>query len=332
MRTMLILLIFVLAVSACTPAPAPVPAETAAPATLREVNMPVGYIPNVQFAPLYVAMEKGYFKENGINLTLDYSFETDAVALVGANKLQFAVVSGEQVPLGRSQGLPLVYVAAWYQQYPVGITSMKESGIEKPADLKGRKIGVPVLFGASYVGMSALLHAGEIAAKDVTIDTIGYNQVEALVTGSEDAVVTYVANEPVQLAAKGYETTTIKSSDYMKLVSNGMITNEATIQSDPALVKAMVTSLLRGMRDTIADPDQAFEISTRYVENLAEQKDIQKQVLLASIELWKTEQLGHSDPEAWQNMQDLLLEIRFLAKPLDDLTKSYSNDFIALDK
>ncbi len=121
-----------------------------------DISLPVGYIPNVQFAPLYVAMEKGYFRDAGINLTIDYSFETDALALVGADKLQFSLVSGEQVLLGRAQQLPVVNVLAWYQKYPVGIVSMSDAKITKPEDLRGKKIGSPVLFGASYVGLGGI--------------------------------------------------------------------------------------------------------------------------------------------------------------------------------
>ena len=119
--------------------------------------LPVGYIPNVQFAPLYVALDKGYYRMPVWMSKSITAFETDAMALVGANDLQFAIVSGEQVLLARAQQLPVVYTLAWYQQYPVGIAAMKSSGISKPEDLKGKRIGVPVLSGASYIGLRALL-------------------------------------------------------------------------------------------------------------------------------------------------------------------------------
>jgi len=295
---------------------------------LVPVKLPVGYIPNIQFAPLYVAIEKGYFKKAGIEVEFDYSFETDAVALVGANELQFAVVSGEQVLLARAQGLPVVYVTAWYQQYPVAVVAKAEQGITTPADLAGKRIGLPGLYGANYIGLEALLFSAGLSDADVTLDSIGFNQVEALATDQVQAVSVYAANEPVQLRAQGYEVNEILVADYLQLASNGLITNEKTIAENPDLVQRMAKALLQALGDTIADPDEAYEMSKVHVPNLAEADEaVQKEVLSRSIDLWKAERMGFSDAQAWGNMQDTLLKMGLLEKALE-LDKAFTNDFV----
>lgn len=296
--------------------------------TLVHVKLPLGYIPNVQFAPLYVAVEKGFFAEFGIEIEFDYSFETDAMALVGADELQFAVVSGEQILLARAQGLPVVYVAAWYQKYPVAVVSKAEQGIKTPADLKGKRIGLPGTFGANYIGLDALLFSAGLGESDVTLDSVGFTQVESLATDRDEAVSVYAANEPVQLRAQGYEINELLVADYVQLASNGLITNEKTIAENPILVRGMVSALVKALAYTIANPDEAYELSKKHVENL-EQADeaVQKEVLARSIQLWKAERLGFSDMQAWKNMQDTLLKMGLLAAPLD-LNAAFTNEFV----
>jgi NitT/TauT family transport system substrate-binding protein len=288
----------------------------------------MGFIPNVQYAPFYVAVDKGYYRENGIEIEFDYSFETDGVTLVGADDLQFALVSGEQVLLARAQDLPVVYVLGWWQDYPVGVAAKTEQGIKSPADLKGKQIGLPGLFGANYIGLRALLNEAGLGEEDVTLDSIGFNQVEALATDQEQAVVIYANNEPIQLAALGYDIDLIQVADFVQLASNGLITNEATIANNPDLIRRMIQATLRGLADTLADPDQAFEISKKYVENLDQaDQEIQREVLEASIEFWKADQLGYTAPEAWENMQEILLDMGLLSQPLN-LKQTYTNEFI----
>jgi NitT/TauT family transport system substrate-binding protein len=312
-----------LALSACA-----APAPKRAPGAPVHVKLPVGYIPNIQFAPLYVAVEKGYFKEAGIEIEFDYSFETDAVSLVGADNLQFAVVSGEQVLLARAQGLPVVYVCAWYQQYPVAVASKSEQNIRTAADLKGRKIGLPGLFGANYIGLDALLFSAGLSEKDVTLDSIGFNQVAALAADQEQAVSIYTTNEPVQLEAEGYQLNEIRVADHVQLASNGLITNEKTISRDPDLVQRMTTAFLKGLSGTIADPAAAYEVSVKHVPDLAKaDAATQKEILRRSIALWKADRLGWSDPQAWQNMQDTLLKMGLLKDALD-INRAYTNEFV----
>jgi NitT/TauT family transport system substrate-binding protein len=293
-----------------------------------KIRLPVGYIPNIQFAPLYVAVDKGYFKDAGIDIEFDYKFETDGVALVGANNLQFAVVSGEQVLLARAKEVPVVYVMAWYRDYPVAVAAKQDQNIKAPADLKGKKIGLPGLYGASYIGLRALLNAGGLQESDVTLDSIGFAQVEALASGQDQAAVVYTANEPVQLEAQGYALDVLRVSDYVQLASNGLITNETTLRDNPDLIKRMVQALSRGLQDTAKNPDEAYEISKKYIDTLASSDEaIQKKVLATSISLWQLDPVGYTEPASWDNMQKVLLDMGLLTAPLD-LTKAYTNQFV----
>ena len=324
MKRLLISLITLTLLVSCAPAGLN---PTLPPGGIK-IRLPVGYIPDVQFAPLYEAQEKGYFQQAGLEVTLDYSMETDAVALVGAGQTSFAIASGEQVLLARAQGLPVVYVTAWYQQYPVGVSSSTAEAIKTPADLKGKKIGLPVLSGASYIGLRALLDAGGLKETDVTLDTVGYNQVAALIAGREQAVVVYINNEPLQLQAQGFPVTTLRVADYLQLVGNGLITNEATIRQDPELVRRMATALVKGLQAALANPDEAYTICKKYVANLANADEtVQKQVLSTSLELWKAPRIGFSQPQAWQNMQDIMVKMGLL-KSAQDVSQAYSNSYI----
>jgi NitT/TauT family transport system substrate-binding protein len=288
----------------------------------------MGYIANIQFAPLYVAVEKGYFREAGIELEFDYKFENDGVALVGSGELPFALVSGEQVLLARAQGLPVTYVAAWYQQYPVSVVTRSELGVLIPQDLEGKKIGLPGLFGANYVGLLAMLYEAEMSEEDVTLDSIGFNQVDLFAAGQQDVIVGYTANEPIQLKARGIPVTEIRVSDYVLLASNGILANETVIRENPDLVRAFIGAFLKGLADTIASPEEAFELSGPYIPNFADlDQDVQRQILLTSIEQWRAERLGYSDPQAWENMRNVLFEMGLIPENTD-LNKAYTNEFI----
>jgi NitT/TauT family transport system substrate-binding protein len=108
------LLIITLLLAACTPQPTP---------AWHRCTCHWDIFPMSSLPPLRSAGE-GYYADEGLAVELDYSMENDNVALVGAGELQFAVVSGEQVLLGRGSGLPVTYVMAWYQKYPVGVAAM----------------------------------------------------------------------------------------------------------------------------------------------------------------------------------------------------------------
>ena len=163
---------------------------------------------------------------------------------------------------------------------------------------------------------------------DVTLDAIGFNQVELVAAGEQDIIVGYTANEPIQLRSRGIAVTEIRVADYVQLASNGLLASEKVIAEDPDLVRAFVGAFLKGLKATIDDPEEAFTLSESHIPNFADlDADVQKQVLATSIEQWKAERLGYSDPQAWENMQDILLEMGLISEKMD-LSKAFTNEFI----
>lgn len=229
------LILLLLLIVGCAPTVAPATTEPSGADVAPElvpVTLAMGYIPNVQFAPFYAAIENGYFAEEGIALTLDYGMENDLVELVASNELQFAVASGDQVLLGRAGGRPIRYVANWYRRYPVAITSI-ELDLTTPQALEGQTVGLPGLYGANYIGWLAYAQATALDTTTIQLEAIGFNQVPILAEGRVDAAVVYAMNEPLQLEQEGYTVSTVRVADEIDLVANGLITNEATIEATP---------------------------------------------------------------------------------------------------
>jgi NitT/TauT family transport system substrate-binding protein len=296
---------------------------------MTPVTLFLGYIPNVQFAPVYVAMERGYFKQAGIDLTLENSFdETDGVTRIATNKLQFGLISGEQVILARAQGAPVVYVFRWYQRFPVGVVVPADSDIKEPKDLAGHVVGVPGKYGASYIGLQALLNAAGIKESDLKdVKAIGFDTAPVVCGKQVDASVIYIANEPAQIESQCFKVRVIQIADYANIVSNGLITNETTLKDKPGLVRGMTTGLAKGLADTLADPKAAYDISRKYVENLKADDPVQYAVLTNSLELWKTDHLGYSDLAAWKLTLDTLQAMGLVKEPVD-LNKVFTNDYL----
>ena len=297
--------------------------------TLTTTTLFMGYIANIQFAPIYVAMERGYFKDAGIDIKLEPSFnETDGLTRIGVDKLQFGLISGDQVLLARAKRAPVVYVFRWYQRFPVGVVVPADSTIIKPEDLAGHVVGVPGKFGASYVGLQALLNAVKLKESDLKdVKAIGFDTAPVVCSKQVDASVVYIANEPAQIESKCFKVRVIKISDYANIMSNGLVTNETTIKDHPDLVRGMNAALAHGLADTIADPKAAYDLSRKHVDGLAANDPVQMAVLTNSIDLWKTDHYGYSDPAAWKLTLDTLQSMGLITDPVD-VNSVFSNDYL----
>lgn len=346
--TLIFLLFVALGLVACANEAAPAPvqeveaatqAQAAAPeqeaeapaqssAELRKVRLGVGYIPDVQFAPFYVAQHKGYFADEGLEVEIEYGFENDFVALAAQGEREFAVASGDQVILARAQGLPITYVMKWYQRYPVALVTPADTGITELDDLTGKKVGLPGFFGASFVGWKALIYAAELDENAIKVEDIGFTQVAAVQQGLVDAAMIYIANEPNQLRSQGIEVNVIEISDYIDLVSNGLVVGDKLMADDPDLVQRMVRASLRGLKDTLDNPDDAFAIVRQVIPEITDEKaPTQRKVLEDSLKLWQSDKLGESSPEAWQASVDFMGKTGLLEKTVEADTL-FTNKFV----
>ena len=327
-----IVLAAALALSACVAAPAPaVPADQPPPANLTPVRVGVGYIPSVQFAPWYVGIEQGFFAAEGLDVALEYGFENDYLKLVGTDELQFMVGSGDQVVLGRAQGLPVRYVMNWYSHYPVVIFAKAAAGIDTAEELRGKRIGIPGPFGASYVALRGILEGAGLTEADVQLESIGFAQVAALNEDKIDAAVDYAVNGPVVLGLEGVETTQIGLDPYLTVPANGLVTNERTIEERPELVRSMVRALTRAVQYTVENPDAAFAVALEAVpEAGGDNEAANRAVFDASLDYWTPRAdrtLGSTTLEEWQSAAEFMQRIGLVdsAVPAEEL---FTNEFV----
>jgi NitT/TauT family transport system substrate-binding protein len=300
---------------------------------LTKVQLVLAFQPNVQFAPFYVAQDKGYYAAEGLDVQVQYSTAPDALTLLGSGSSDFVVTSGDEMVPARVQGIPVTYIMAQYQRYPVGATAISGNGppLKTPADLKGRNVGLPGEYGSSLVALKALLQAGHLTDSDIKISSIGFTQVEALSQKRVDVAMTYLMNEPVQLQKLGHEVETLNVSDYLNLVSVGLATSERNLKERPDLVQHFVNATLRGLRDTLDHPEDAFTSSVkRTPEVTGDGLILQRAVLSATLTFMQPpagHPLGWSDPAGWQTTQDFLKSVNMIDKTVDPATV-YTNQFV----
>lgn len=340
---LLVVMLMAMTLSACQPVAMPqnVSAEAAGSedtsvennpqGALTPVSIGVGYVPSVQFATFYVAIEKGFFAEEGLDVSLEYGFENDYLKLVGLGERQFMIGSGDQVIIGRAQELPVRYVMNWYTRYPVVIFAKESAGITEPADLAGKRIGLPGPFGATYVAFRGILEAAGLEESDVQMESIGFTQAAAISEGTIDAAVDYAASGPMVLTQQGEAITTIGLDAYLSMPSNGLVTNEETLERDPELVRRLVRASLRGVEYTIANPDEAFEIALSYVpEAGGENEATNRAIFDATLPYWQSDderQPGATALEDWETAAAFMQRIDLVevAPPAENL---FSNDYL----
>ena len=296
---------------------------TAGEATLK---VGLGYIPSVQFAPFYYAEQQGYYADAGLQVTFDHRTDADVVVLLGQGALDIGVADGTSVIPAASQHIPVRYLATVYGTYPSIVFAKTSEGIKTPADLKGRKIGIPGKYGSSWIALQALLESADLTPDDVTIvEYPDYGQGIAVQQGAVDAATGFANNEPVQLELSGSPATVLHVDDIVALPGPGLTSSVASITDNPDAIAAFIGATLRAMTEIAAAPDLGLEAAITEVPELAAKRDEQAKVLDATIAMWSPTNgggdFGTIDREGWEASIAYLTKLGLVKDPvtIDDV-------------
>jgi NitT/TauT family transport system substrate-binding protein len=303
---------------------------------LEPITIGLTFVPNIQFAPFYVADEQGYYEEAGLEVEFNHhAVGADQFGALVSGQEDMLMASGDEVMQVRAKDVEVVYVATVYRKYPVALVAPADSEIETLADITGQKIGVPGEYGANWIGLLALLEAADLTTDDISAESIGFTQASALLTEQVDGVMGYVNNEPLQIEDAGMEVRTFTVSDVSPLVANGLVVTDEYLEDNPDTVRAMVEATLRGLQYALDNPEETVEIAEDYVPTLTDddQRETALEVLMATLPLWEVEsgdQLGYGDPADWEAMGTFLLANGLLDREVS-VEEVFSLDYLPDD-
>ncbi len=328
-RLLPVLIAAALALASCSPTPTPSgssPASSSAtgPAAVEPARVGLSYIPNVQFAPFYVAEEDGLFSAGtGTAATLRHHGAQEGLfTALASGQEDFVLAGADEMLQARESGSDLVSVATYYKQYPVVIIVRDGGPITTLADLQGKRIGVPGRFGSSWFGLLVALRTAGLTEQDVDVVEIGYTQQAALTTDKVDATVGFVNNDYVQFQLAGVAVRALPISEGTPpLVGASLVTTRKYLTAHPDVVKGVAQAMVTGINTAASDPERAVAATATQVPGLT------GDALEAARQTWKATAAimgdahgkadGRIDQAAWQAMGTFMLDAGLLKTPAD---------------
>jgi len=292
------------------------------------VTVRLKWFNQAQFAGYYVAQEKGFYREAGLDVSIQPGGpDFPAVQMVAGGNEQFGVTGADQVLVARGKGVPVVAVAVLYRKNPFVLFSLKSTGIDAPAQFRGRKVGLKVGGNEELIYRAILSKAG-ISAQDVSEVPVKFDMTP-LLTGQVDVWPGYVINEVITAREKGFDVNVIWPASYgINLYADTLFTTEKMLAEKPDVVRRFVAATLKGWNYAATHAEEAAEITVKsgsklnYAHELAMMKE--------SIGLLQPDgaPIGSMQAAQWAAMQDFLLKGGFLKAPLD-LDKAFTTRFLA---
>jgi len=266
------------------------------------INMQLGWIPSVNQVGEVVAKRLGFYEQEGIEFAIQPGGPNiDGVAIVASGRYEVGQVSSSpSVMLAVSQGLPIKCFAVGAQKHPFTFFSLGKNPVRKPADLVGKKVGIP---STAAILLRALLAKNKIAEKDVTVVTVG-SDMAPLLTGQVDVVTGWLTSTTA-LKALGPDRVDLTLWDAgVQLYALPYYATTKTIETQPKVLEAFVRATSRGWQHAKAHRDEAVDLLVKEYPNLKREDeraaiDVMLEYALGGAA--QTQGWGTMDPAVWQS-------------------------------
>lgn len=287
---------------------------------LQDFDIVLDWYPNAVHSFIYVAMEKGYYKEEGLNVNVQFPSNTnDAISLTAAGQADAGLYyQTNTISTAANQNIP-VKVIGTVVQHPLNIVmSMKESNINGAKDLAGKTVGYPGT-PDNEIFVKAMMENNGLKYEDVTMQDVGFDLNTALITGNVDAVIGgYINHEYPTLIQEGYDVVYFDITDegipdYEELV---LVTGEKQINEESDKLEAFIRASKKGFEDMKNDPQAALDTLLKYQDegNYPLDLDIEKASMEILLPLMESDEQAFldvseqswSDTIDWLNQQGLL--------------------------
>lgn len=291
-------------------------AENANTDGLRELDVVLDWYPNALHSFLYVAMEKGYYEEEGLKINICFpSNSNDAISLVAAGQADIGLYYQQDIIQARAdQNVPVKSIGAVVQNPLNIVLSLKEKGINEPKDLVGKTIGYAGTELSEAIIESIMEHEGEDFNK-VTMVDVGFDLMSSMTTGNVDATIGCFLNHEVpQMEEEGFEVNYMNLDDYgVPTYYEGVfLANDDMITNDSETLEAFLRASEKGFEDMKNNPEEALEIllANQNEENFPLSEEVEKksmETLLPMMETAEAAFLTQTDT-CWQENIDWMRE------------------------
>jgi len=311
--------------SALSTAPAASVNAATTSGSAQKVSVMLDWVPNTNHTGLYVAQERGYFKEQGLNVEILPLAEGSSVEqIVGNGKVQFGISSSEPLAKARSEGIPIVSIAPIIQHNTSGFASLKKANIARPKDFEGKRYAS---FGSptekALIGKVMQTDGGDVSKVEfVEIGDADFLTLAA--KGQVDFAWVFEGWEVIDGKLRGLDLTYLPLTAYRQAIPDYytpvFITNEAMTQKNGEVVKKFLAATSKGYNDAIADPKGAGDILAKATPETSKDLIQQSQTYLAKQYKADAPRWGDQKPVVWQAFGAFMTDQKLLAKPFDPTT------------